>query len=107
MKSTVVSTWGLPVSVALAACGAGAAWLGSSAGSGPLAQASWLVGVILCALAIATVVWTSTARVRRDEKQRKLSRYGCPKCGYTPDVGDIESKDSMPCPICGRQLYEH
>ena len=107
MRSDIVANWGLPASVGLAAGGAASAWLGSATRAGSLAQAAWLVGVVLCVLAIATVVWTASARVRRDDQQRKLSKYGCPRCGYTPNTGDLESSDSLSCPICGRPVYEH
>jgi len=107
MNSDVVARWGFPVAVVLAAGGAGTAWLGSAVGAGPSAQAGWLVGVVLCGLAVAALIWTASARTRRDDQQRKLSKYGCSRCGYTPRAGELESNESLPCPTCGRPMYEH
>jgi predicted RNA-binding Zn-ribbon protein involved in translation (DUF1610 family) len=91
----------------LAGAAGGLAWLGSAMGGNPLRQVVWVVGLVLAVMAIGMIVWTAAARSRADAARRSVGRYACPRCGYSPEPGDLDDSVSTPCPVCGRPMYEH
>ncbi len=105
MRANVLSHWGVPVTVILAALGAVTIWYGAVTGTGGARAFMLLGGIGLSTLAVASVVLTAAARTRHDAVDRSLRRYGCQRCGYAPEPEDLEIALPYPCPRCGRPVY--
>jgi len=105
MKSNILTGWGIPAAIALALLAAGLAWGASMTHNPGARQGSIVVAVVLCAGAIALVIWTAAARVARDRERRRLQKYACKRCGYTPEPEQLEKQASFPCPTCGQTMY--
>ncbi len=100
------ANWGLPVTALLAASGAGAVWLATLVGGFGSRAAALSLGAMLLAASVAMVVFTAIARVKQDAVDRKMAKYACTKCGYTPHLDEMTHEQSYPCPMCGKPVYE-
>jgi DNA-directed RNA polymerase subunit RPC12/RpoP len=63
-------------------------------------------GLILLLVAGVLAVLTARARVRESSFEDKLHKYNCTRCGYDPHLDEVEHGRSIPCPRCGRQMYD-
>jgi len=63
-------------------------------------------GIVFAIFAIAAALGTARARVAYNEMERKLAKYGCPKCGYQAHPNEITDKLSGTCPECGTRIYK-
>lgn len=106
MRVHSITAWSVPTSLLVLAGGGGLLWLGFGPGyyqPSPLAMVS---GTFLAAAGLALLVFSAHDRVRHDAVDRKLHKYGCPKCGYEAHLEDVEAGDPYPCPTCSRPVYE-
>jgi len=65
-----------------------------------------IAGVVFGAFSVGLAIRTAVLRVRQDSMDRKLHRYGCPRCGYEVHSQDLTGKASYPCPTCSEPIYE-
>ena len=105
MKAYTLTHWGIPITVGLTACAAAMAWLATTTQDADLQELAIIVGIALAVSAVAVVLLTAASKVKRDAADKKLSRYGCPRCGYAPHPDDVEGEKSFPCPTCGEPIY--
>ena len=106
MRSYSAATWGLPVGAVSVLAGALLVWAGTGPGSIAPNVMRILAGVVVAIAGLALVVLAAYSRVKRDAEDRKLHRYGCPRCGYETHLADIDSKEAYPCPACDELIYE-
>ncbi len=105
MRANIFATWGLPTAIILALAAALPIWAGLQAKAGNMNSVVLVVGIVLGGLALVFVFLAAIGRVHHNAAQHKLQKYACRRCGYTPEVEELESDPSFPCPTCGEPMY--
>lgn len=105
MAAYRAANWAPAIVAALAVAGGGLVVLGGVSHQQPGWGVVLGAGVAALLMAAGLMYWTAVVRVRRDARRRELRKYACPRCGYTPDPGQLEDAPAMPCPRCGQSVY--
>jgi predicted RNA-binding Zn-ribbon protein involved in translation (DUF1610 family) len=100
------TSWSVPMSFLALAGGAALLGLGFGLGQSQPSPMAMAAGGILLVVGASLLAVSAVYRVRHDACDRKLHKYGCPKCGYEAHLGNIEASDPEPCPRCGRPVYQ-
>lgn len=64
------------------------------------------VAMLFVGMGGIVLLWALAIWLFRHNKRRRLTGYGCRRCGYAPRAIDIYTGKPHPCPICGQPQYD-
>jgi predicted RNA-binding Zn-ribbon protein involved in translation (DUF1610 family) len=100
MRATALRTWGLPTAAVAGVVGIALFGYAFREPGGDLPVV--ISGGILILFALVLLTVAAIQRTRHDAVDHRLLRYGCDRCGYSPEADDIENGRTHPCPRCGQ-----